>query len=151
MNIKENDAFPSFSLPADDGSVVSLSSLKGKVTVVYFYPKDDTPGCTTEACGFRDSLKNLDSLGVPVYGISVDSVESHKKFKEKYKINFRLLSDSQKKLVEKLGIKSMTGVASRVTFILDENGRVLKIYPKVSPDLHASEVIEYLSSLKKDH
>ena len=146
MEVKEGDMFPDFSLKADDGKEVSLSDLKGKKSVVYFYPKDDTPGCTKEACSFRDNINSFKSLGIPVFGISVDSIESHKKFKSKYSIPFTLLSDSDKKIVTKLGIKSMLGVASRVTFILDENGKILKVYPKVSPDKHAEEILSFLKN-----
>lgn len=144
MEVKEGDMFPDFKLKADDGKEVSLSNLKGKKSVVYFYPKDDTPGCTKEACSFRDSINSFESQGIPVFGISVDSIESHKKFKNKYSIPFTLLSDSDKKVIVKLGIKSILGVASRVTFILDENGKILKIYPKVSPDKHAEEILAFL-------
>ena len=141
MEVKEGDMFPDFKLKADDGKEVSLSDLKGKKSVVYFYPKDDTPGCTKEACSFRDSINSFESQRIPVFGISVDSIESHKKFKNKYSIPFTLLSDSDKKVIAKLGIKSILGVASRVTFISDENGKILKIYPKVSPDKHAEEIL----------
>ncbi|EEZ93299.1 MAG: alkyl hydroperoxide reductase/ Thiol specific antioxidant/ Mal allergen [Candidatus Parvarchaeum acidiphilum ARMAN-4] len=144
MEVKEGDMFPDFKLKADDGKEVSLSDLKGKKSVVYFYPKDDTPGCTKEACSFRDSINSFESQRIPVFGISVDSIESHKKFKNKYSIPFTLLSDSDKKVIAKLGIKSILGVASRVTFILDENGKILKIYPKVSPDKHAEEILAFL-------
>ena len=144
MEVKEGDAFPDFRLKADDGMEVSLSDLKGKMSVVYFYPKDDTPGCTKEACSFRDNINSFKSLGIPVFGISVDNIESHKKFKSKYSIPFILLSDSDKKVVTKLGIKSMFGAASRVTFILDENGKILRVYPKVSPDKHAEEILTFL-------
>ena len=144
MEVKEGDMFPDFKLKADDGKEVSLSDVKGKKGVVYFYPKDDTPGCTKEACSFRDSINSFESQRIPVFGISVDSIESHKKFKNKYSIPFTLLSDSDKKVIAKLGIKSILGVASRVTFILDENGKILKIYPKVSPDKHAEEILAFL-------
>ena len=144
MDVKEGQQFPAFRLKADDGKEVSLSDLKGKRSVIYFYPKDDTPGCTKEACSFRDNINSFKSLGVPVYGISVDNIESHKKFKSKYSIPFTLLSDSDKTVVTKLGIKSLLGIASRVTFIIDENGKILKIYPKVSPDKHAEEILSFL-------
>ena len=147
MEVKEGESFPEFKLKADDGKEVSLSDLKGKKSVVYFYPKDNTPGCTKEACSFRDNINFFKSLGIPVFGISIDSIESHKKFKSKYSIPFTLLSDSDKKVVTKLGIRSISGVALRVTFILDENGKILKIYPKVSPDKHAEEILEFLKNL----
>jgi peroxiredoxin Q/BCP len=146
MDVKEGQQFPAFRLKADDGKEVSLSDLKGKKSVIYFYPKDDTPGCTKEACSFRDNINSFKSLGVPVFGISVDNIESHKKFKSKYSIPFTLLSDSDKTVVTKLGIKSLLGIASRVTFIIDENGKILKIYPKVSPDKHAEEILSFLKN-----
>ena len=147
MEVKEGDKFPDFRLKADDGKEISLSDLKGKKSIVYFYPKDNTPGCTKEACSFRDNINSFKSLGIPVFGIRVDNIESHKKFKSKYSIPFTLLSDSDKKIVTELGIKSISGVASRVTFILDENGKILKIYPKVSPDKHAEEILEFLRNM----
>ncbi len=143
MNIKENDRFPNFKLKTDDGKELSLSDIKGKSSVIYFYPKDSTPGCTREACSFRDNINSFKSLGIPVFGISVDTVESHKKFKQKYSIPFTLLSDNERVLVSKLEIKSPTGSALRVTFILDKDGKVIKIYPKVSPDKHAEEILRF--------
>ncbi len=148
MKVKEGDRFPDFSLLSDDGKTVSLSDLRGKEVVIYFYPKDNTPGCTKEACSFRDNINRFNSLGIPVYGISVDSVDSHIKFKNKYSLPFTLLSDSDKKLINELGIKSMFGTASRVTFILDKDGKIIKIYPKVSPDKHAEEIISFLNRFK---
>ncbi len=148
MEVSEGDQFPNFLLDNENGETISLETLRGKNTVVYFYPKDNTPGCTTEACNFRDNIDKFVAMGVPVYGVSVDSAESHKKFKNKYNLPFMLLSDSKKELVGKLGIKSLTGVASRVTFVLDRDGKILKIYPKVSPDSHAEELLYYLNSLK---
>lgn len=143
MKVKEGDLFPNFRLKADGGNDVSLLDLKGGKAVIYFYPKDDTPGCTREACSFRDNINTFRSRGIPVFGISVDSAESHVKFKAKYSIPFTLLSDTDKKLVTALGIKSAFGGASRVTFILDANGKIIKIYPKVSPDKHAEEILAF--------
>ncbi len=144
MNVKAGDNFPDFRLKADDGKEVSLSDIKGKISVIYFYPKDNTHGCTKEACSFRDSINAFKSLGIPVFGVSVDDIESHKKFKQRYSIPFTLLSDSSKQLVSLLGIKSIIGMASRVTFVLDKDGKIAKIYPHVSPDKHAEEVLEFL-------
>ena len=146
MNVKEGDKFPDFKLESDDGKEVSLYDLQGKKTILYFYPKDDTPGCTKEACSFRDNINSFKSLNIPVFGVSVDDIDSHKKFKEKYVIPFTLLSDPKKELVTKLGIKSITGSALRVTFILDENGKIIKIYPKVSPDRHAEEILNLVKT-----
>ncbi|EFD92653.1 MAG: alkyl hydroperoxide reductase/ Thiol specific antioxidant/ Mal allergen [Candidatus Parvarchaeum acidophilus ARMAN-5] len=144
MQIKEGDEFPDFNLKSDDDKTVSLLDIKGKESIIYFYPKDDTPGCTKEACSFRDNINSFKSLGIPIFGISVDSVESHKKFKQKYSIPFTLLSDKDKTLISKLGIKTLIGIASRVTFVLDKDAKIKKIYPKVSPDGHAEEILEFL-------
>lgn len=147
MNAKEGEMFPAFSLSDDAGNTVTLDSLKGKTTIVYFYPKDDTPGCTTEACNFRDDIEAFRGKGIPVYGISVDSIDSHKKFKEKYHLNFPLLSDETKTLVEKLGIKSLIGNAQRTTFVLDKNGNIIKIYQNVSPNKHSKELMDFIDGL----
>ncbi len=147
MKVKEGDRFPDFSVNDDEGNNVTLDAIKGKTTVIYFYPKDDTPGCTKEACNFRDDLEKFKTCGVPIYGVSVDSLESHKKFKKKYNLDFPLLSDNEKKLVEELGIKSIIGNAKRVTFVLDADGKIIKIYPNVSPDKHSKELIEFINGL----
>ena len=147
MKVKEGDRFPDFSVNDDEGNNVTLDAIKGKTTVIYFYPKDDTPGCTKEACNFRDDLEKFKTCGVPIYGVSVDSLESHKKFKKKYNLDFPLLSDKEKKLVEELGIKSIIGNAKRVTFVLDADGKIIKIYPNVSPDKHSKELVEFINGL----
>jgi len=150
VNISEGDEFPPFSLLDDSGKKVTNADLKkGKPSILYFYPMDDTPGCTKEACNFRDNLERFRSLGIPVYGVSVDDAESHGKFKKKYNLNFPLLSDPKKSLVESLGIASPSGKAQRVSFVLDKDGKVAKIYPKVSPDQHANEILSYISSSAK--
>ncbi|MCW1292166.1 MAG: peroxiredoxin [Candidatus Rehaiarchaeum fermentans] len=145
MKVKEGDDFPDFKLMSDAGNYVSLSDLKGKRVIIYFYPKDDTPGCTKEACNFRDNINEIRSLNVEIYGVSVDTIESHKKFKEKYSLPFTLLSDHDKQLSKTLGILGVFGTDRRVTFIVN-NGKIEKIFPKVSPDKHAKEIIEYLKS-----
>lgn len=128
-----------------DGNIVTKDDLKGKKAVLYFYPKDDTPGCTTEACNFRDALPSFG--GVPVYGVSPDDVKSHQKFAKKFGLNFPLLVDEDHRLTEQLGLwveKSMFGKTfmgvERTTFVLDENGDVRKLFRKVSPQDHAEEV-----------
>lgn len=141
MNVKEGEEFPDFTLEADDGRKISLSDLKGKRKIIYFYPADNTPGCTKEACGFRDHIKEIRDLGFEIYGISVDDIASHRKFKQKYNLPFTLLSDNKKELIKKLGIEAL-GRARRVTFIVDENNKIEKIFPKVSPDVHAEEIIK---------
>jgi peroxiredoxin Q/BCP len=147
--IEEGQAFPDFSMADQDGNVITKSDLKGKKAVLYFYPKDDTPGCTTEACNFRDALPTFG--GVPVYGVSPDDAKSHKKFAKKFELNFPLLVDEDHRLTEQLGLwveKSMYGKTfmgvERTTFVLDENGNILKLFRKVKPQDHAEEVRDAL-------
>lgn len=142
---------PDFTLPDQDGNKIKLSDLKGKYVVLYFYPKDDTPGCTKEACNFRDSFPQFSNIDAVILGISPDSVASHKKFSEKYKLPFKILADEDKKVVEKYGVwkeKSMYGKkymgVERTTFIIDPEGKIKKIFPKVKVDNHHKEVLEAL-------
>jgi peroxiredoxin Q/BCP len=143
--IEEGQPFPDFSLSDQDGNVVTGDDLKGRKTVVYFYPKDDTPGCTTEACNFRDALPTFGEARV--IGVSPDSAKSHRKFVDKFNLNFTLLADTDHALSEALGIwveKSMYGKkymgVDRTTFVLDEAGIVRKVFRKVKPAEHADEV-----------
>lgn len=149
--IEEGQPFPSFSLQNQDGETVTLEDLKGQPSVLYFYPKDDTPGCTTEACEFRDSLPDFGDIRV--FGVSPDSVKSHKKFVEKFGLNFPLLADEEHALAEALGVwveKSMYGKTymgiERTTFVLDAEGVVKKVFRKVKPKGHAAEVRAALSA-----
>jgi peroxiredoxin Q/BCP len=142
------DKMLSFKLPDQDGKIVDSKKLLGKKVLLYFYPKDDTPGCTTEACGFRDFRYELKDEGVEIIGISKDSVESHKKFAKKYKLNFTLLSDVDGKVVEKYGAwqeKSMYGKKymgiARISYLFDKKGKVMKVYGKVNPKVHPEEVL----------
>ena len=151
--IEEGKKAPAFTLPADDGSKVKLSALKGSPVVLYFYPRDDTPGCTKEACAFRDRSKEIAKLGAKIFGISPDTVESHVKFRDKYQLNFPLLSDEDHRVAEAYGVwkeKSMYGRkywgVERSTFIIDEKGVVLEAWRKVKPKGHAERVAETLSS-----
>ncbi|MFO0976837.1 MAG: thioredoxin-dependent thiol peroxidase [Planctomycetaceae bacterium] len=145
---------PAFSLKATDGSTVKLSDYKGKYIVLYFYPKDDTPGCTREACAFRDRQKEIQDLGAVVLGVSADSVEKHQKFTQKFELNFPLLADTDHALAEKYGAwreKNMYGKVSmgiqRSTFIIDPAGKVAKLWKKVSVDGHDDQVIDALKEL----
>ena len=145
---------PAFSLSATDGATVKLSELKGKPVVLYFYPKDDTPGCTKEACAFRDRLAEIQKLGAVVLGVSTDDVASHKKFSEKFSLNFPLLADTDHKMAEQYGAwreKNMYGKISmgiqRSTFLIDANGVVTKVWKKVSVDGHDQQVIDALTAL----
>lgn len=147
---------PSFDLPDQNGVHHTLAEQKGKWTILYFYPKDDTPGCTKEACAFRDNFPKFKKLDVIVFGISVDSVKSHKKFEDKYSLPFILLADEKKEVVEAYqvwGKKKFMGReymgTNRVSFLIDPDGKIAKIYETVKPEIHADEVLNDLHSLKK--
>ena len=149
---KEGQKAPEFSIPASNGETVSLKGLRGKKVVLYFYPKDDTPGCTVEACGFRDGIKKIEKTNAIVLGVSPDDVKSHVKFIEKFKLPFLLLSDPDKKVCKAYGVwveKSMYGKTymgvARTTFIIDEQGIIEKVYEKVKPDVHTEEILQFLS------
>lgn len=152
--IKQGDKAPKFALPADDGTMVSSESLRGKNTVLYFYPKDDTSGCTKEACDFRDAFPRFGKIDAEVIGVSPDSVDSHRKFKKKYSLPFKLLADEGHKLADEFGVwkeKSMYGRKylgiERTTVIIDRNGRVARIFPKVRVPGHVEEVETALREL----
>ncbi len=152
--LEEGSKVPSFTLDADDGSRVKLADLQGSPAVLYFYPADDTPGCTREACAFRDRSPELKKLGAKVFGISPDDVASHVKFKDKYKLNFPLLADSDHKLAEKFGAwreKNMYGKKKmgivRSTFLIGPDGVVKKVWRSVKVDGHDAAVIDALKNL----
>lgn len=154
MSVSEGAAAPSFTLESSAGKKISLKDLKGKKVVLYFYPKDDTPGCTKEACGFRDGIGELKKLGAVVLGISPDDVESHEKFIKKYSLPFELLADTDHAVAEKYGVwkeKSMYGRKymgiERTTFIIDADGKIAKIFPKVKVDAHSEEVAAALKAI----
>lgn len=139
---------PAFTLPSSDGGKVALTKLKGTPIVLYFYPKDNTPGCTTEALEFRAKAKQFQALGVRIFGVSPDSVASHCKFIEKQKLNFTLLADEDHAIAEKYGVwveKSMYGKkfmgVQRSTFLIDGAGKIAQVWPKVKPKGHAAEVL----------
>jgi peroxiredoxin Q/BCP len=145
---------PAFTLPNAEGKKVKLSDFKGSAVVLYFYPKDDTPGCTKEACAFRDRSAELKKLGAVVVGISSDSTASHAKFADKYSLNFPLLSDESHEVSEKYGAwreKNMYGKKSmgiqRSTYLIDAQGKIAKVWKKVSVDGHDAEVLEALQEL----
>ena len=145
--LKAGDMAPDFSSVDQNGKPVKLSDFRGNPVVVYFYPKDDTPGCTKEACNFRDNYGVYEKAGVKVLGVSVDDPHSHKKFEEKYKLNFTLVADHEKKISENYGVLGERS-AKRVTYLIDGNGKVVHVYPKVSPDGHAVEVMKKLKELQ---
>jgi peroxiredoxin Q/BCP len=148
MSIEPGSKAPDFTLPTDGGGSVTLSKLKGKPVVLYFYPKDDTSGCTAEACGFRDSFPNFKKLAATVIGVSRDSVASHDKFKKKYELPFMLAADTDGKVTERYGVwveKSMYGRKymgiERATFLIDEKGVVKQVWHKVKVPGHVEEVM----------
>ena len=151
LKLKEGDKAPGFTAVDQEGRKVSLSDFAGKSVVLYFYPRDDTPGCTKEACAFRDDFADFKKKGAVVLGVSTDSEKSHAKFVTKYRLPFTLLSDEDKKIVQAYGVwapKQFMGMkftgTHRMTFLIGPDGRVKKIWPKVKPAEHAQEVLNSL-------
>jgi peroxiredoxin Q/BCP len=151
LKLKEGDPAPDFAAETDGAGKVSLADFKGKHVILYFYPRDNTPGCTKEACAFRDEFAEFKKKGAVVLGVSTDSAKSHTRFIEKYKLPFTLLADEDKKIAEAYGVwgeKKFMGVKyigiHRVTFLIGPDGRIKKIWPKVKPAEHAAEVLEAL-------
>jgi peroxiredoxin Q/BCP len=152
--IEQGQPAPDFELPDQDGRVTRLSDFRGQAVVLYFYPRADTPGCTTQACGVRDHLPDYDQAGAVVLGVSPDPVEKIKRFHDKYDLNFALLADADHSVSETYGVwvqKSMAGKTywgvQRSTFVIDPAGRVVRVLPKVSPPTHDEEVLQALSGL----
>ena len=151
--VKEGAKAPEFTLPSSEGKEISLKDYKGKNRVVlYFYPKDDTPGCTVQACEFRDNIKKIEKSDAVVLGVSPDDLKSHDKFIGKFKLPFVLLADTEKKVCNAYGVwvkKSMYGKeymgVARTTFIIGKDGKIEKIYEKVKPEGHAGEVLDFLN------
>ena len=151
MPLEVGDKAPEFSLPASTGETISLASLAGRKVVLYFYPRDNTPGCIKEACGFRDSIGEFSEAGVVVLGVSADSLKSHERFIERHGLNFPLLSDQDKTVSTAYGAwgnKTVFGRAiigmRRMSFLIDEEGKIAKVWPKVKARGHAQEVLEAL-------
>lgn len=149
--LQEGMQAPAFTLADKDGKMVSLSDLLGKKVVLYFYPKDNTPGCTRQACAFASAYSEFEKKNAAVIGISKDSISSHEKFAEKYNLPFILLSDPELQAIQAYGVwqeKKLYGKTSmgtvRTTFIIDEQGKIMKVMPKVNPDTNAAEVLEIL-------
>jgi len=150
--VEEGKPAPDFELSTDNGARVKLSSLRGKPVVLYFYPKDDTPGCTTQACGIRDAYADFCARGAVVLGVSPDDEASHVKFKEKYSLPFTLLADPEHKVAEQYGVwkernsygKKSMGI-ERSTFVIDADGNVAKVMRRVKPDTHAADVLATLA------
>jgi peroxiredoxin Q/BCP len=153
MALQVGDKAPEFSSPASTGGEISLADMRGKKVVLYFYPADDTPGCTKEACGFRDAQEKLTEAGAVVLGVSADDLKSHDRFVEKFDLNFPLLADEDKTVSNAYGAwgeKERYGTTVigmiRKTFLIDEAGRVQRIWPEVKPDGHADEVLEAIKA-----
>ena len=148
MTISQNVIAPNFALPDENGRMYTLNDFKGKSVVLYFYPKDSTPGCTTEACSFRDDYSNYKDTGIEIIGISADSAESHLKFKTKYKLPFILLSDKDHKVSELYGVwgkkkfigREFYGIL-RTTFLINKRGEIFKVFEGVKPTEHSAEVL----------
>jgi peroxiredoxin Q/BCP len=147
--ISENQQAPEFELETDEGKKVKLSDFRGQKVILYFYPKDDTPGCTTQACDLRDHIQEIDSRGAVVLGVSPDDVASHKKFKEKYGLNFTLLADVDHEVAAQYGVwkeKNLYGRKTmgveRTSFVIDEKGNIAKVLPRVKPADHVGQILE---------
>ena len=156
MKLSVHRPAPNFTLPDQDEINHTLSDYQGQWVLLYFYPKDDTPGCTKEACSFRDNFPKFGNLNIKIFGVSCDTVESHKKFVQKYNLPFSLLSDMDKKVVEEYGVwaeKSFMGKKymgiSRSSVLIDPGGKIAKIYEEVKPADHADEVMKDLLELQK--
>jgi peroxiredoxin Q/BCP len=153
-----NQAAPDFSLPDQDGKTHRLSDHRGKWVLVYFYPKDGTSGCTKEACSIRDSFPEFKKLNLTIFGVSVDSVESHEEFSKKYSLPFTILSDSSHEVVKAYGVwakkqymgKEYEGTV-RTSFLINPEGVVVKVYQNVNPDIHAEEVLKDVTTLQASH
>jgi peroxiredoxin Q/BCP len=154
MPIPAGSQAPDFSLPDENGELRHLSDYRGKVVVLYFYPKDDTPGCTTEACGFRDQYQDYEKAGVSVIGVSPDDVKKHQKFKTKYNLPFTLLSDTDHTVCELYGVwgrkkfmgKEYDGVF-RTTFLIGKDGTILRVFENVKPEGHSQEILRVLEEI----
>ena len=155
MPISSGIQAPDFALPDEKNTIRRLSDFRGRMVVLYFYPKDDTPGCTTEACNFRDNYSAYINADVVILGVSPDTAQSHGKFKEKFMLPFPLLADSQHKICQKYGVwgprkfmgREFEGVL-RTTFLIDPNGKIIKVYENVKPPEHSSEVLAEIKSIR---
>jgi len=144
----QGQRLPEVEFISEDGERLTAGDLGGEKTVLFFYPKDDTPGCTKEACAFRDRMDDYAQANIRVYGVSLDSPESHRRFREKHGLNFPLLTDEGGRAAEALGVlRENRERANRVTFLLARDGTIAKVYPEVSPETHADEILEDAASL----
>ena len=147
--VKEGDKAPSFILKDADGKLVRLADLKGKKLVLYFYPKDNTPGCTKEACSFRDDFSKFRGKNIEIFGVSLDDEKSHQRFAEKFGLPFRLLSDADAEVSKRYGVYKLKNFMGRefwgivrTTFLIGEDGRIIKIFPQVNVESHSGEVLK---------
>jgi peroxiredoxin Q/BCP len=144
----QGELLPDLELTTESGEHIGTGGLAGQKTVLYFYPQDDTPGCTKEACAFRDRMNDYAKAGIQVYGVSLDSPESHREFREKYGLNFPLLTDEGGRASEVLGVlREDRKRTKRITLLLDPEARISKVYPEVSPETHADEILEDAASM----
>lgn len=147
-NLSIGDKAPQFEAQTYEGKPLSLDDFSAKkLVVLYFYPRDNTPGCTKQACSMRDGMDGLNELGIQVLGVSTDGVKSHETFRDKYSLNFPLLSDKSKEIVKSYGVQSAFGTASRKTFLIDKDGVIRHIWNKVKTSDHANEVIDKVKEL----
>ena len=145
VSLQPGTTAPDFTAKNTDGNTVRLSDFRCKKVVLYFYPKDDTPGCTVEACGLRDQYEKIQGLGAEILGVSVDDSGSHQKFTEKYNLPFQLVADTDRKITKEYGAyNDKSGMAKRWTFIIDEEGKIMKIFDTVKPQDHPLEIIDSL-------
>jgi thioredoxin-dependent peroxiredoxin len=149
MKINIHDSAPTFSALDQNGKIHRLEDYRGRWLLLYFYPKDDTPGCTAEACQFRDNFGLLKEK-IEIVGISADNQESHQKFADKYKLPFTLLADPEREIIEEYGTDNVL-LPKRTSFLINPDGKVVKIYPKVNPQYHVEEIIRDIDLLQKDH
>jgi len=154
ITLKEGDKAPAFTAKDQNGKEVSLADYQGKNVILYFYPKDDTPGCTAESCDFRDNYQSLLSKGFEVIGVSTDDEKSHKKFETKYSLPFTLIADNELKIVEAYGVwveKNMYGKKYmgllRTTFLIDEKGIIIKVFKKPKSKIHSEEILKVVNGL----
>ena len=153
LKLKAGDVAPAFTVATSGGGKISLDDFKGQNVILYFYPRDDTPGCTKEACAFRDGFADFKKRKIEVLGVSADDEKSHKKFADKFDLPFRLLADTDKKIVQAYGAwgdKSLYGRLfkgiHRVTYLIDEKGKIAAVWPKVKPGEHAAEILEFVDN-----
>ena len=152
ITVKVGEMAPNFTLRGSDGRLHSLNQFRGQYVVLYFYPKDETPGCTTEACNFRDHISAITKDGAKVIGVSVQTVKSHRAFIKKYDLDFLLLADPHHKVVNEYGVYNKKwDMADRVTFLINPEGRIVKIYRDVDPKIHAKQVLDELAMLRTKH